>query len=66
MEFFWSDEGDAFLVRFRDAPGVMTHGSTIAEAAMQGEDAIIGWITALRDVGLPVPAPKPRSADQRD
>jgi predicted RNase H-like HicB family nuclease len=42
----------------------MTHGSTVAEAAMQGEDAIITWLTALRDAGLPVPAPKPRPADK--
>jgi antitoxin HicB len=65
MEILWSDEDDAFLVRFPDAPGVMTHGSTIAEAAIQGEDAIITWLTALRDAGLPIPAPDPRSADQR-
>lgn len=64
MEILWSDEDDVFVVRFPDAPGVMTHGRTIAEAAMQGEDAIITWLTALRDAGLPVPAPKSRSADQ--
>ena len=63
-EILWSDEADAFLMRFPDAWGVMTHGSAIAEAATQGEDAIITWLTALRDAGLPVPAPKSRSTDQ--
>ena len=65
MQIVWSDEDDAFIVCFPDAPGVVTHGSTIAEAAIQGEDAIITWLTARRDAGLPVPAPKPRSTDQR-
>ncbi len=65
MEIVWSDEDDAFVVCFPDAPGVVTHGSTIAEAAMQGEDAIITWLTALRDAGFPVPAPKPRSPEHR-
>jgi predicted RNase H-like HicB family nuclease len=64
MQILWSDEDDAYIVRFPDAPGVVTHGVTIAEAALQGEDAIIGWLTALRDAGLPVPAPKPRPTYQ--
>lgn len=65
MEILWSDEDNLYVVRFPDVPGIMTHGSTIAEAAMQGEDAIITWLTALRDAGQPVPAPDPRSIDQR-
>lgn len=64
MDLLWYDEDDAFLVRFPDAPGVMTHGRTIAEAAMQGEDAIITWLTALRDAGLPTLAPKSGPTDQ--
>jgi DNA-binding transcriptional regulator YiaG len=35
----------------------MTHGATREEAAAQGEDAIITWLTAHRDAGLPVPPP---------
>ena len=61
MEIFWSEEDDAYLAYFPDAPGVVTHGSTAAEAAMQGEDAIITWLTALRDAGRPVPPPKSHS-----
>jgi predicted RNase H-like HicB family nuclease len=58
MEIAWSDEDDVFIVRFPDAPGVVTHGSSITEAAAQGEDAIITWLTARRDAGLPVPPPR--------
>ena len=61
MEIFWSEEDDAYLAFFPDAPGVVTHGNTVAEAAMQGEDAIITWLTALRDAGRPVPPPKSHS-----
>ena len=57
MEIAWSPEDEVFIVRFPDAPGVMTHGVTRMEAAAQGEDAIISWLTALRDAGLPVPPP---------
>src|SRR5688500_11368717 len=57
MEIDWSPEDEVFVVRFPDAPGVMTHGATREEAAAQGEDAIITWLTAHRDAGLPVPPP---------
>lgn len=57
FEVEWSDEDDAYIVSFPDAPGVMTHGSTVEEAATQAEDAIITWLTARRDAGRPVPPP---------
>src|SRR3954466_15196044 len=57
MTISWSDEDEAFLVSFPDAPGVVTHGATPEEAAEQGEDAIITWLTGLHDAGLPVPPP---------
>jgi DNA-binding transcriptional regulator YiaG len=57
MEIDWSPEDEVFVVSFPDAPGVMTHGSTREEAAAQGEDAIITWLTAHKDAGLPVPPP---------
>lgn len=58
MEIAWSDLDEVFVVRFPEAPGVTTHGSTLIEAAEQAEDAIITWLTALRDAGLPVPPPR--------
>ncbi len=57
MVISWSDDDDVFIVRFPDAPGVVTHGATLEEAAGQGEDAIITWLTGLHDAGLPVPSP---------
>jgi DNA-binding transcriptional regulator YiaG len=57
MEIEWSPEDEVFVVSFPDAPGVMTHGATREEAAAQGEDAIITWLTAHRDAGLPLPPP---------
>src|SRR5215218_7538377 len=57
MEIEWSPEDEVFVVRFPDAPGVITHGTTREEAAAQGEDAIITWLTAHRDAGLPVSPP---------
>lgn len=57
MEIDWSDEDEVFVVSFPDAPGVMTHGATREEAAAQGEDAIISWLTAHHDAGLPLPPP---------
>jgi putative transcriptional regulator len=57
MEIAWSPEDEVFVVSFPDAPGVMTHGATREEAAAQGEDAIISWLTAHHDAGLPVTPP---------
>ena len=57
MEIEWSPEDEVFVVSFPDAPGVMTHGATREEAAAMGEDAIITWLTALRDANIPVPRP---------
>src|SRR5215212_2995863 len=57
MEIEWSPEDEVFVVRFPDAPGVMTHGATREEAAAQGQDAIITWLTAHKDADLPVPPP---------
>lgn len=57
MEIEWSDEDNRFLVRFPDAPGVVTHGATREEAAAMGDDAIVSWYTALKDAGRENPHP---------
>jgi putative transcriptional regulator len=57
MEIEWSPEDEVFVISFPDAPGVMSHGATREEATVMGEDAIITWLTGLRDAGLPVPPP---------
>lgn len=54
----WSDEDQVFLVSAPDLPGMVTHGRTRAEAAEMGEEATAVWISANRDRGQPVPAPR--------
>jgi predicted RNase H-like HicB family nuclease len=54
----WSDENDAYLVTAPDLPGMITHGSTRAEAAEMGEEATAVWISATRSLGRPVPPPR--------
>ncbi len=58
VEMAWSDEDEVFIARFPEAPGVMTHGATRAEAAEQADDAIITWLTAHDDAGIPIPNAK--------
>lgn len=53
----WSDENDAYLVTAPDLPGMVTHGSTRAEAAEMGEEATAVWISSTRSLGRDVPAP---------
>jgi predicted RNase H-like HicB family nuclease/DNA-binding XRE family transcriptional regulator len=65
MQIEWSPEDQAFLVSFPDVPGVMTHGVTREEAAAMGDDAIITWLTARHDAGLPVPPPRSRRCPVR-
>lgn len=57
LEIAWSPDDEVFVVSFPDAPGVRTHGATREEAVTQGEDAIISWLTAHHDAGLPVTPP---------
>jgi predicted RNase H-like HicB family nuclease len=47
----------AFGVVVPDLPGCSATGDTIASAMANAEAAIIGWISATLDAGLPIPAP---------
>jgi DNA-binding transcriptional regulator YiaG len=53
----WSDEDDAYVVSVPEIPGLHTHGSTVAEAAEMGEEAIAVWLDASRHWGEPMPPP---------
>ncbi|MFN8661564.1 MAG: type II toxin-antitoxin system HicB family antitoxin [Thermomicrobiales bacterium] len=57
VEITWSPEDAAFTARVPETPGVITHGATREEAAAQAEDAIITWLTAHHDAGIPVSLP---------
>jgi DNA-binding transcriptional regulator YiaG len=57
MEIVWSPADEAFLARFPDIPGAVTHGATRAEAAAMGDEVIVAWHTAMKDAGRPIPPP---------
>ena len=45
----WSDEDQVFLATAPDLPGVRTHGSSRAEAALMGEEVIALWLNRRED-----------------
>jgi antitoxin HicB len=52
------DEGSGYLVEFPDLPGCMSDGETVEEAILNGIDAMVGWIEAMRaEEGHPIPQP---------
>src|SRR3954453_4917341 len=51
------DDGGGYLVEFPDLPGCMSDGETIEEAIVNAEDAMRGWIEAMREAGRVIPAP---------
>src|SRR5690242_14087227 len=57
MSIDWSPEDEVFLASFPDVPGVVTHGATREEAAAMGDEVIAVWLTAMHDLGQPVPPP---------
>ena len=50
-------EGGGFVALVRDLPGCMSDGETIEEAIVNAEDAMRGWIEAMREAGRVIPAP---------
>lgn len=61
VEFFWSDEDEAFIAVVPDLPGCSAFGETRAEAASEVENAIASWIAAATAAGNPIPKPTARS-----
>lgn len=51
------DEGSGYLVEFPDLAGCMSDGDTIEDAILNGIDAMVGWIEAMRAEGHPIPQP---------
>jgi len=51
------EDGGGFLITFPDLPGCMADGETIEEAVTNGRDAFAAWISAVADMGKPVPKP---------
>jgi predicted RNase H-like HicB family nuclease len=57
MVIEWSPDDAAFVVSVPDLQGLHTHGSTREAAAAMGEEAIVVWLAADRNAGLPAPPP---------
>jgi antitoxin HicB len=49
--------GGGFLITFPDLPGCMADGESIEETITNGRDAFAAWISAVVDMGRPVPKP---------
>lgn len=54
------DEGGGFLISYPDFSICISDGETVEEAIVNGRDALIATIEALRAENLPVPAPHSR------
>jgi antitoxin HicB len=56
------DEGSGYLIEFPDLPGCMSDGETVEEAILNGIEAMMGWIEAMRAEGHPIPHPAQSAA----
>lgn len=52
-----AEEGGGFLISFPDFNECIADGKTIEEAIVEGKKALAAVIAALKDKGLPIPAP---------
>lgn len=55
IELLPDDDGDGFTVLCPSLPGLVTQGDTIEECREHAEDAILGYLEALRDLRWPIP-----------
>jgi antitoxin HicB len=53
------EEGGGYLIEFPDLPGCLSDGETIEAAIANGADALRSWIETARELGDPVPPPRP-------
>jgi predicted RNase H-like HicB family nuclease len=58
MVIEWEPQGRVYVVTVPELPGCRTHGETYEEAVRQGQEAIEGWIEAMRHWGRPIPPPR--------
>ena len=54
------EEGGGYLIEYTDFWGCMSDGETVEEAILNGRDALIATIAALRQFNVPVPEPHSR------
>ena len=56
------EECGGYTATFPDLPGCVTQGETIGELIHMAEDAIETYLSALRELGEPIPEPHYKSA----
>ena len=54
----WEPQGGVYGVTVPELPGCRTHGATLGEAVVQGQDAIESWVDVAREDDHPVPPPR--------
>jgi antitoxin HicB len=58
--FEWNDDGGGYTATVPGLPGCISEGDTLEEAVTNTEEAIIGYIEALKIQGRPLPDKDPR------
>ncbi|KJR96910.1 MAG: antitoxin HicB [Peptococcaceae bacterium BRH_c4a] len=51
----WNEDGGGYTVTVPALPGCVTQGDTIEESLERAQDAIEGFIEALKIIGEPIP-----------
>lgn len=62
MIITWSDIDGAYIVDVPELPGCMADGKTIVEAVENAKVIISEWIEYAKADGIPIPAPKVKTA----
>ncbi|MBD2517708.1 type II toxin-antitoxin system HicB family antitoxin [Nostoc sp. FACHB-973] len=57
---YWSRENEAFIAEVPELPGCAADGETYQEALYNVEIVMQEWIETAKDLGRPIPEPKPR------
>ncbi len=57
---YWSRENEAFIAEVPELPGCAADGDTYEEAVHNVEIVMQEWIETAKDLGRPIPDPKPR------
>ena len=62
INIFWSDDDACWIADVPDLKSCSAHGDTPAEAAVEVEIAVAGWLEVARDHKCPIPEPRYRPA----
>ncbi|MEH1838916.1 MAG: type II toxin-antitoxin system HicB family antitoxin [Nostoc sp.] len=57
---YWSELDQAFIAEVPELPGCAADGNTYQEALHNIEVVMQEWIETAKDLGRPVPEPRPR------